>query len=863
VGARPFRPLGGPNEGSAVLAELARLWDQAVHVAAGWGGSQAPAGKPVTQKRLAAGAVVPFTTVNSWATGATLPRDLDQLTAVGDILARWAGEKPLAGREWARLLASDKADRSAHADTDGSGADPADVRLGRLIGELDDPFALEVHRPVQVDGAGDLPALPPYIRREHDNALAEVVTRAARGHSAMAVLVGGSAAGKTRACWEAVHQLPDGWRLWHPFDPTRPEAVLAKLRRVGPHTVVWLNETQHYLDTPSDIGERVAAALRTLLADRRRAPVLVLGTLWPEHWDTLTRERTEHSQARQVLDGTDIQTVGTFTEVALARLERAANNDPRLAMAMKAAPGGEVTQYLAGARELLSRYRNAPPAAKALIHAAMDARRLGHGIALSGAFLTAATPRYLTDAEWDTIGDDWLEQALAYTAAPCKGVPGPVCRIRPRPDARHQGSNERADGPSDVAEGSLYRLADYLDQHGRRHRADQFPPTGFWAAAAAHANPSDKTVLGDAAQNRGLYREAAQLYKDATHIRASNAERLIQIMRQADPADVRPAQWAAAHAPVHHRYEVSWLLEYLLVTVGDQQAITILTDRAAALPPNDPHTAASPPISPPKAGASRQSAARASDAAANASRNNPRDVARRLDRLLKAGASQQVTMLANHAASHVPLDDLPGVARLLTRLREADASQQIATLLERAASSIPLDNPGGVAWLLDSLRDAGASQQIATLLERDPAGCAPLGNLRGVAWLLDSLRDAGASHQFTALASRAAAHAPLDDPGGIARLLDSLRKAGASREVAMLLDRDPATRTLLNDSGRTTRLLDSLRNADATQQAAALTRRLASAGLFSLLPEHRQPQFRFGRTPDGQPADRWTWEDLS
>jgi len=46
----------------------------------------------------------------------------------------------------------------------------------------------------------------------------------------MAVLVGCSSTGKIRACWEVVHLLPQGWRLWHPFDPTRPEAVLAERR---------------------------------------------------------------------------------------------------------------------------------------------------------------------------------------------------------------------------------------------------------------------------------------------------------------------------------------------------------------------------------------------------------------------------------------------------------------------------------------------------------------------------------------------------------------------------------------------------------------------------------------------------------
>ncbi|GAB1818578.1 hypothetical protein HerbRD11066_17420 [Herbidospora sp. RD11066] len=78
-----------------------------------------------------------------------------------------------------------------------------------------------------------------------------------------------------------------GWQFWHPFDPTRPEAVLTQLAPVGPRTVVWLNETQRYPDGPGEARERVAAAWRTLLADRSRAPVLVLGSIWPQRWDLL------------------------------------------------------------------------------------------------------------------------------------------------------------------------------------------------------------------------------------------------------------------------------------------------------------------------------------------------------------------------------------------------------------------------------------------------------------------------------------------------------------------------------------------------------------------------------------------------
>ena len=119
-----------------------------------------------------------------------------------------------------------------------------------------------------------------------------MVTAAAQGRSQIAVLVGGSSTGKTRACWEALDLLrdqPGPWRLWHPIDPTRPDAALRDLPGIGPRTVVWLNEAQFYLDpAEAGLGERVAAGLRELLRDPGRAPVLVLATLWPQFWDTLT-----------------------------------------------------------------------------------------------------------------------------------------------------------------------------------------------------------------------------------------------------------------------------------------------------------------------------------------------------------------------------------------------------------------------------------------------------------------------------------------------------------------------------------------------------------------------------------------------
>jgi uncharacterized protein YidB (DUF937 family) len=563
---------------------------------------------------------------------------------------------------------------------------------GRTPEEVTDPFVLEVHRPVQPDDAlRGLPLLPPYVPREHDEVLGRVVRGAADGRSGIAVLVGGSSTGKTRACWEALAPLrdrPEPWRLWHPIDPSRPDAALAELPGIVPRTVVWLNEAQFYLDpAEAGLGERVAAGVRELLRDPGRAPVLVLATVWPRFWDALTgrpaRGEDRHAQARELLAGHDITVPAAFTPAQMSQLARAA--DARLALAARSARDGAVIQFLAGAPELLTRYRNAPPTAAALIRAAMDARRLGMGAGLPQAFLEAAAPGYLTDAEWDALGEDWLEQALAYTAVPCKGARGPLTRIRPRP-ARH--ARHRGDQPASTAAatGPLYRLADYLDQHGRAHRASQIPPAEFWAAAAAHAAPGDQAALGDAADARGLDRDAAQLHKNAAA--SGNPDAVYYLSRPPAclRADPRPAHWAAAHAPLDDPGGVASLLLRL---------------RAA--------------------GAREQAAA----------------------------------LLARDPAAHAPLDHTGGVARLLDSLREAGADEQAAALLARdPAAHADLDQPGDVARLLDSLRKAGADEQAAALLARDPAAHAPLDDSISVARLLDRLQKAGAREQAAALASQ-------------------------------------------------------------------------------------------------------------
>ena len=482
------------------------------------------------------------TTVGDWLRGTRFPQDVAKVLTVVRMVRQTAVARNVSGpsselakwpdeNRWRVAYQAEAQRRAGMVSEAVQRAQAVSVLArpaGRPLSEVSDPFALEVHRPVQLeDSQAGLPVLPDYVRRDHDVVLSQIVAAAAAGQSGIAVLVGGEATGKTRACWEALAMLRDqhrGWRVWHPVDPSRPDAALRDLATIEPRTVVWLNEAQFYLGIPdSDLGERVAGGIRELLRDPARAPVLVLATMWPQYWKTLTiRPETaadQHAQARELLTSRDIPVPTTFPPADLQGLKEA--RDPRLAMAAAAAPDGQIIQYLAGAPELLTRYRNAPPAAAALINAAMDARRLGTGIGLPYAFLAEATPGYLTSTEWELLGEDWLEQVLAYTALPCKGIRGPLTRIHPQPTRLRAAGPASLDSDEQLPSGSasipgmpLYRLADYLDQYGRRHRQNQLPPASFWMAAARHALPGDQAALGTAAHTLGLYHYATQLRKN-------------------------------------------------------------------------------------------------------------------------------------------------------------------------------------------------------------------------------------------------------------------------------------------------------------------------------------------------------------
>ncbi|TLQ41955.1 helix-turn-helix domain-containing protein [Streptomyces marianii] len=385
---------------------------------------------------------------------------------------------------------------------------------GRLIGEWD-PHDLEVHPAGPGDaapgpGVSGARVMPGYVRREHDRVLAGAVGDAAAGRSRAVVLVGGSSTGKTRACWEAVQPLAEkGWRLWHPFDPTRAQDALEDLPRVGPRTVVWLNEAQHYLGDRA-AGERIGAALHRLLVTAECGPVLVLGTLWPEYAARYTALPTPggedpHSRVRELLAGRVLTVPETFDASALAAAAALAEGGDRLLAGAlsRAGADGRLAQDLAGAPELLNRYRHATPAAAAVLEVAMDARRLGVGLHLPQAFLTDAAADYLSDTDYDRLTDDWAEHAFAELAALVHGKQAPLRRTTPRARRRPPSPSPAVHGPAPSTAGPVFRLADYLEQHGRTSRRQLCPPASFWHAAHTHLTDlDDLSNLTQAARTR-------------------------------------------------------------------------------------------------------------------------------------------------------------------------------------------------------------------------------------------------------------------------------------------------------------------------------------------------------------------------
>ncbi|MFD9552557.1 hypothetical protein ACFWBG_34690 [Nocardia salmonicida] len=673
--------------------------------------------------------------------------------------------------------------------------------VGTPLTQVCDPFALEVHRPISADSTVPSPVLPLYVRRGHDDELAKVVQLALGGTSAMAILVAGSSAGKTRALYEALVPLREdqGWRLWHPLQPTRREA-LEGLQEVGPRTVLWLNETQTYLASTSGGDERTAAGLRALLGDKTRAPVLILGTLWPTHHAELCSE--PDSQTRLLLEDRVIAVPEHFTGTDLLALRGLAHRDPRLAMALQCAEHGQYTQYLAGGPELVARYRlSASASVKAIIEIAIDARRMGFRNSIPHAILEEAACDYMPSHQWDTRDDDWLERALAETGRPCRGARGPLTRIRPHPGPSRL-SARPGRGDRVLGSGPVYRLAEYLEQYGRLIRAEQIPPIRFWEAATRCAHPHDLLSLGTAARDRGMYRDAAQLWKNAVRygdIHAGAA--LLALLRAVAPHSQLPLDWVAQSVSVDDANGVASLLRAYRETASEASFGERLGQRAAVCVDLDDRLGVGVLMTELRqAHVNDATDVLAGRIAEYVALDDTLEVMNLMSQLHRAQAISPIEVFASRIVTEGSVHSAADAVWLLGALRIAEIPEFVRVLADRAATGCSLDVPADLARLLRVLGEAQQHEAAAIVARRAAAGCG-MDDVIGVADLIEALLSAGLNELAGALADRAAVGVPLRDANAVAILLRALWPVRFVDAVRVLTDRVATDVALTNVVG--------------------------------------------------------------
>jgi tetratricopeptide (TPR) repeat protein len=369
--------------------------------------------------------------------------------------------------------------------------------------------------------------LPTFVDRDQGSQIHRWM-HAARETGGFLLLVGNSSVGKTRLLYETARKvLPDFAVLAPDLGDGNLVNQLAAATFPLPRLLVWLDELQRFLDgpyrTPGSTPITAATVRRLLDAP---TPVIIVGSLWPEHAAQLRTSDTEpptdkprprYPNAVDILDDRRLHEVvlRTFSTGERQAAVRLAAHDPRLATAL-ADRNFNVTEILAGARELVRRYERATNDQQAVIHAAIDARRLGIHAPLTDRLLSEAARGYLTTIHRD---DSWFGPTLAELTSAHRSHDRATAPLLAVPNADRSGVLG-------------YTVADYLLQRLSRQRRSARVPAATWQALISHTSDyGDLRRLADSAGNRLLYGYAMTLYRELADVDDPEAStRLVQLL---------------------------------------------------------------------------------------------------------------------------------------------------------------------------------------------------------------------------------------------------------------------------------------------------------------------------------------------
>lgn len=388
------------------------------------------------------------------------------------------------------------------------------------------------------------PDLPTFVDRDKSPDIRDWM-RQARETGGFLLLVGDSCVGKTRLLYEAAREVLGDFEVLVP-DLGGGDLIngIAEATFRLPRLIVWLDELQRFLDGPyltSGSTPITATTVRHLLD--ATTPVIIVGTLWPEYVTRLRatepdqqqptqhdRQQPRYPKAFDILVDRRLHeiTLHTFSAEERRAADRLKSEDPRLAKAL-ADPDYNVTEVLAGARELVRRYEQATEEQQAILHAAIDARRLGIQAPLTEQLLAAAAQGYLTTVHPDNT---WFPTTLTELIIKERPQDRATAPLIPEVDP---------DGDKRTVLG--YTVADYLLQRLTRHRRSTRLSAVTWRALIDHIGDTDdaddRIRLTLSADHRLLYCYAEPLYRHFAHAGDTYAAgRLVDLLvNRKGPAD--------------------------------------------------------------------------------------------------------------------------------------------------------------------------------------------------------------------------------------------------------------------------------------------------------------------------------------
>lgn len=383
--------------------------------------------------------------------------------------------------------------RKRHGDAAETDAEPAELFF-RTVRDHD-PIALGVHRPRDRAGLPTRGPLTPYIKREHDDVLRRLMNLPAEGPR-LFLCTGEASTGKIRTIYEALLACVPSHLMVVPFAADELLTILASPAAHGvvSGTAIWLGRTSAFLS-----NARLCAALRRFIATSGE-DVILAGSLWTADWERLAEGHNQHAQARELLElAVRVVVPVGFDESCRVEVMQRARSDSRLSWAWSAAeraPSVRLAQVLASGPALVERLAQAPPPTRAVLFAAMDISRLGCSAPLPALLLGDAAEGYLSERDRSVLGRAWLRKALKQACRlDKKDAIAALREIRSRAGAEPVG----------------YRIAPFLDHHGRVHRRDEPVPQRVWEACVERLAPTvELGGIARAGARRGLY-EYAQL----------------------------------------------------------------------------------------------------------------------------------------------------------------------------------------------------------------------------------------------------------------------------------------------------------------------------------------------------------------